>query len=368
MEENRPPVKLLSVLILSLTFNVVFLATQVLKAWEKKELLTTIQLLDPIIDSRKERGVGGEMLKKFFNMPYELLIEELHNSTHIESGLKRQDLALAVLAQFHYFPIDKVVPQAELERRLVYFENHTGEKIALQVFVGLKDQRFLEAINYLLTQAWPMTTEGLIHELKRMGNKAPDSLKRAFFATQEFQRIWKVFEASGVVMEPENILSVLLLSDDLELNSVQSLKALLKPLLERRSKSVVSLYFWIEPDLFSLTDSEVLEILELAPVHLEWVQEGVKKILESTRSDLIKDRAQKCLEGRIATQSCMQELPAKPIKHKVESRETLWLIAKKYRVSVEEIASLNNISPTQVLSVGKELEIPASSTTSIPPG
>lgn len=367
MEENRFPTKLLTALILSLTFNVVFIATQVLKAWEKKELMTVVQLVDPIIDARKERGIGGETLKQFFSMSYDQLKQELNRTEHVESGFRRQDLALGILTQFHYFPIDRVLVQSDLQRREIFFDNQGGERIGLNLFSGLKDFHFDAVRHFFDVEAWPLTTEGLIFELKRQGEKAPESLKKALFATGEFQRLQRVFEASKVVMEPETILSVLLLSDECDFYSIRSLKTLLKPLLEKRSKNVSSLYFWIEPDLISLTDSEVLDLLDVVSLDQAWVLEGIKKLTTSPRSDEVQKKAARCLE-MATTQEPLKIIETKKIFHRVEPKETLWQIARKYGVSVEEIAQLNHISQGQVLSVGKELEIPSSSTRSIPPG
>lgn len=367
MEENRFPTKLLTVLILSLTFNVVFIATQVLKAWEKKELMTTVQLVDPVIDARKERGNGGEILKQFFSMSYDQLRQELNRTEHVESGFRRQDLALGLLTQFHYFPIDRVLVQSDLQKREIFFDNQGGERIGLHLFSGLKPFHFDAVRHFFELETWPFSTEGLIFELKRQGEKAPESLKKALFATGEFQRLQKVFEASKVVMEPETILSVLLLSDDCDLNSIRSLKTLLRPLLEKRSKNVASLYFWVEPDLISLTDTEVLDLLDVVSLEQSWVQEGVKKLTLSPRSDEVRQKAIKCFETTPA-QEPARLTDAKKIFHRVEPKETLWQIARRYGVSVEEIAQLNHLSQGQVLSVGKELEIPPSSTRSIPPG
>ena len=367
MEENRFPTKLLTALILSLTFNVVFIATQVLKAWEKKELMTTIRLVDPVIDARKSRGVGGEILKQFFFMSNEQLQQELMNSQHVESGFLRRDLALGILAQFHYFPIEKVLVASDLQKREIYFENEGGEKIKITLFAGLTDPQFSAVKKFLDTELWPLSTEGLMNELKRYGEKAPETLKKALFCTPEFQRLQRVFEASSVVMESENILQVLLLSDDVDLQSTRSLKVFLKPLLERRSKNVASLYFWVEPDLFSLEDSQVLELLDLCEIDQPWVEEGVKNLMTSSRSDKVRQRASQFFE-KPSLDTEKKQPEKKRITHRVEPKETLWQIARRYGVSVEEIATLNQIGTGQVLSVGKELEIPQSSTKSIPPG
>ncbi len=367
MEENRFPTKLLTALILSLTFNVVFISTQVLKAWEKKELMTTIRLVDPVIDARKIRGVGGEILKQFFSMSHEQLQLELMNSQHVESGFLRRDLALGVLTQYHYFPIEKVLVSSDLQKREIFFENEGGEKIKVTLFAGLADSQFFAVKKFLDTELWPLSTEVLIHELRRWGEKAPDTLKKALFCTPEFQRLERVFEASAVVMEPENILQVLLLCDDVDLQSTRSLKAFLKPLLDRRSKNVASLYFWVEPDLFSLDDNQVLELLDLCGVEQPWVSEGIKNLITSSRSEKVRQRAKQFFENPVL-EIQKREPEKKRVIHRVEPKETLWQIARRYGVSVEEIATLNQIGTSQVLSVGKELEIPSSSTKSIPPG
>jgi hypothetical protein len=367
MEENRFPTKLLTVLILSLTFNVVFIATQILKAWEKKELMTTIQLIDPVIDARKDRGVGGEVLKQFFSMSNEQLQQELSKSQHVESGFLRRDLALGLLTQFHYFPLDRVLVQGALQKREIFFENEGGERIKVVLFAGLGDADFFLVKKFLDLELWPLSVEGLINECKRLGDKAPDSLKKALFSTPEFQRLQRIFEASKVVMEPENILSILLLSDEVDLKSLRSVKTLLRPLLERRSKNVASLYFWIEPDLFSLEDAQVLELLDLVEKHQPWVVEGVKKLIDSPRSDPVRLKAARFFENRSVVEQVVAE-EKKRIFHRVEPKETLWQIARRYGVSVEEIAEINHIGTGQVLSVGRELEIPSSSTRSTPPG
>lgn len=367
MEENRFPTKLLTALILSLTFNVVFIATQVLKAWEKKELMTTIRLVDPVIDARKSRGVGGEILKQFFSMSNEQLQLELMNSQHVESGFLRRDLALGVLTQYHYFPIEKVLAASDLQKREIFFENEGGEKIKITLFAGLMEGHFLAVKRFLDSELWPLSTEGLLNELRRWGEKAPESLRKALFCTPEFQRLERVFEASAVVMEPENILQVLLLSDDIDLQSIRSLKVFLKPLLERRSKNVASLYFWVEPDLFSLDDTQVLELLDLCEIEQPWVKEGIKNLMISSRSEKVRQRARQFFEN-FASEVPKKEPEKKRVTHRVEPKETLWQIARRYGVSVEEIATLNQIATGQILSVGKELEIPQSSTKSTPPG
>lgn len=44
--------------------------------------------------------------------------------------------------------------------------------------------------------------------------------------------------------------------------------------------------------------------------------------------------------------------------HKVQSGETLWSIAKRYTVSVQELRSINGLNQRQVLAVGRRLDIP----------
>lgn len=362
--------KLLTMLIVSVTFNVGFLITSFYLAWEKKEEATKLKMRAPLVDSRVDAKAesisSGAILSQFFQMPYELLIKELSNHELVEHGYRRRDFALACLVEFYYFPIDKVILKEDLQRRRVYFEHNEGERVELTLFASLKDQHYSAIKQFFVEELWPFSTEGLFIELKRRGKGAEESLKQAFYATAEFRRMARLFEKSGVLLDKEELKELLLLSEYDIFCSANSLKNLLKSMINRHSSGVASLLFWIERDLRSCSDEEILELVEVANLDLAWVKEGFSKLLEAPRSDLIKEK----VFAKTAVAKREKKAPVADFKpketvvtdrlHKVEPGQTLWQIARLYKVSVERLAEINQMNPSQVLSVGKELLIPSS--------
>ncbi len=356
-------------LIISGTLNIGLVATFAYFVLKEKQETLAIELQPAKNLAAKETNF--QLIRSYSLLPYQELLLRLENRDLIEEGLTKRDLSLACLVAFHHFNLDKALGGIPLQRRTLLFTNQEGqETIDLPVFPGLADYQFQAILQYAKTEKWPLTSQGLFYELKRSPTPRDTTLLDAFYLTPEYHALNTLFSKSGLNLAREQIIDLIC---DGEWTAISDLTAQqraaldLTPdrrrafLVEHHSKLAAKLLLDTDRDyvLKRLDDTQILTLLDLYPDKTPLLESFAKELLASPRTDSVCKRAASLLHVEPHTQAAAlpPPTPAKTKFHAIEPGDNLWKIARKYKVSVEEIKRVNHLE-TEKLRPGKQLEIP----------
>jgi LysM repeat protein len=367
---------------------------------EKKEAVAFE--LQPVAEAQKKtvQLSNAETLAHFATMSYGELIDLLDNQESVEEGYKKRDLALASLATFHFIDLGKAVQGFSLQKRTLSFQRKDGpELVEITMYPGLSEDQFQAIRQFIKTEKFPFTAQGLFFELKQATMPRDPSLMAAFYLTPEFTTLATLFSRAGVPLPPEYVIEVAAQGDWKMLEQfTQEQKAaqdLSPPRLKNlllsyvRCRSLLAAKIMVEWDkeyiLKKFEDADLMALIELFPHKTRSFEALLKELIATPRSDAILKKAAEKLYAfaelpcpdpydhqaalqtfaphhrRTAAAAALpKEAPAPVSKkrtHIVQQGDSLWKIAKKYKVSIDSIRDANHLE-TDKLRLGKELVIP----------
>jgi LysM repeat protein len=364
-------------LILSGALNIALLATFVYFVMREKEEAVAFHNPPPAKSEILVSELSNEaLLGKYALLPFAELIALLENTEVVEAGYKKQDLALASLAAFHFFNLEKAVGSSILQRRQISLINPDGqEKIELTIFPGLTEEQYLGIQKYVATERWPVTTEGLFFEVKQRPHPRDPALLEAFYLTEEFLAVATLFSRVGLNVNKE-FLTELVAQGDFSLLSKfteeqklaqdltpSRLRLLLLQYVKQRSELAARILLESDRDFMArrLEDRELLLFLDLLTEPTSSLKQFLQEILQTPRSDVVWNKAREKLQvfGVLPLQATQEKKkPAsKSRRYVVQERDSLWKIAQKHKVTVEALIEKNHLENTK-LRPGRELEIP----------
>jgi LysM repeat protein len=332
-------------------------------------------------------------------MDYQRLLMKLADTRLVEDGFTERDLALGVLISFFDFDLERALGRCPppAQKRVISF--NCGQE-SIVVYAHLSEQQF-EAIQHFASQEkWPFKAQGLFLFLKKEQYKEDPSLLEAFYLTQEFAAVEELFQKS---ISKEEIISMIqegdwgLLSAFVEKQkkmrdlSPENRQKLLLSYIKANSKNAAGIL--IKTDyafaLKKLSDPTVLGIVRLLD-HSEIALRFLHGVATSPRSDPVRTLAvaqyqelsgrkweplvvrepvkPKEIEKAIAQKSSATLPPlkkpeakpaSKPVSflYTVQDGDSLWKIAKRFSVPVEDIRRLNQLS-NDSLKPGNYLKVP----------
>jgi LysM repeat protein len=388
-------------LILSGTLNIGFLSTCIYFVLKDKQAAISYEIPTEV----KKQFTNEQILRAYSQASFQDLLIRLESKEKMEEGCVRRDFALACLVAFHNFPVEKVLGEAFLQKRVISFHLKEGvEPIDMTLYVGLKDEHFAALLQFAKTEKWPLTSKGLFLNICQNSFPCDPTLLDAFYCTPEFHAIYSLLQKYIsylpkpllVVMLKEGSWSLLERFAD-KLRVLQSYdvetyrECLVAYTMEGSSKIAADLLWRHEMDyvLKRFDDEQILTFLQIHKDQKEKAQFIAKEILVSLRSDTIRQKAAEILytsiEGALPSSYDYQTIlhrfsPEKPEEvalitpsvavsppeeklspkktvHLVQEGESLWKISRKYKVSVESIMKLNRLESDRLRS-GKELQIP----------
>jgi LysM repeat protein len=342
---------------------------------------------------------NGEVLSSFFKMQFRELSLELKDKTNLQDGYLKRDLALSCLVNFYYLNLEKAIPGKILQKRkLTFIHNEGGESFQVTVFPNLDDLDFALVEKFLKEERWPFTTEGLFLELKK--NEIEDLyLKTAFFATPEFHFLYSSLKRINENVSKDQVLNFLIEGEFKDLDewykqasshedNLVNIRKFFQSYIEIGSSKAAELWIGLDSEhiLRKLSDLELSKIIKLISKDDLSISVFLRQILCSVRSDEIRKAAALKLY-----QFCNEEPPlpydhqaslkrflpkfftnVEPLlklekvkmgivkKHLVTEGDSLWKIAKKYNVTINEIRKANEIQKDK-LKPGQEIIIPEAS-------
>lgn len=398
-------------LIVSGTLNIGLIATFVYFVIRERQASLSLELRPVVKESISKELSNEQFLRAYSILPYQELLLRLDSSERIEGGLTKRDIALACLVAFHHFNLEKALEGVVFQKRSLLLRNVEGsETMEVVVYPGLADDHFQAISNYAKTEKWPFTTQGLFYELKRAIAVGTDTalpqinrdLMDAFCLSSEFSAVETLFTKTGLVLPPEALIELICAGDWKMLSqfcshqkraldlSVKRRRQFLLSYLDQHAFLAAKLLLSTDLDyvIKHLDDTHLLKLFEHSYELLPELKEVAGSLLASPRTDAVWKRAAEVLYAsaqehlpepydhhQVLHRFAPQLLPAaiKPIDnavkshhapislkkrfHKVESGDSLWKIARRYKVTVQALMELNQLE-SERLKVGKQLEIP----------
>jgi LysM repeat protein len=398
-------------LIISGTLNIGLISTFVYFVLKDKQEAMAVGLKSLETPCKDALITNVQLLRTYSVLPYQELLLRLENEDHIEEGLSKRDLALACLVCFHHFNLDKALGDLPLQKRTFSFSNNEGQQtIDVPVFAGLNDSQFHAILHYAKTEKWPLTSQGLFYEIKRSLSPRDPSLLEAFYLCPEYHAVYTLLTKSGLGITREQVVDLIAEGDWKILSDLSSQQRIAMDLTPERRRTFLTDYLsshsrtaaklLLETDLEFISrrfdDAQILALLDLYSEKTPFLTHFAKQLLVSPRTDAVWRRAASILYAfsgetlpdpydhilavqRFAPQSALNPIeqvqpvivqikaafpassqpPSQSKKrlHTVEPGDNLWKIARKYRVTVDEIMRANRME-SEKLRPGKQLEIP----------
>lgn len=348
--------RLSQALILSFAFNI-GLSALFIYAWIKERPPTPYCELKPAEHQFEQAPLAidktnVDVIRHLQNKSWQQLVTQLVNKNLVENGYTQRDLAVACLANFHYFDLSKALqglPQPTQHRTIVFEDG----KNQIYVYPGLTDVHYQAIMHYALTERWPFTAEGLFRHLQKSRGSFDSSLADAFFLTKEFLALEMLLSRGESVVAKEEILHLIvqgnweLLSQFFQQQKIaQDLspakrQRLLLDYIQNGSVMAASLILKTDGDfaLRKLNDAHILEILTLLVEKTDQAEQFALALLTSPRSDAVWELAAHRLYGYAG-----EPVPEKYQHHAALSR----FISKKH--VIEEVVPPSPAKAVTVLA------------------
>jgi LysM repeat protein len=356
--------------------------------------------MPPAKEIRQAANPTNALIVRSYNaLPYEQLVLKLQKKGLVEDGFSERDLALAVLATYYDFDVDKALSSRPTPLQRRWMSLGEGQE-SIQVFPGLSNEDHEAVLAFLKTEKWPFKAKGLFQFLKKESTRNDPTLAEAFLLTSEYSWIEKLFKGTSV--DKDNLLALLSEGEWGSISSlVERIKKQKEPFPEMRqrflltelangSKQASAILLQSDYDfaLKRLKDESVDQMVKTMTVSDPLTLKYLNAIAASPRSERTKQLALKqyeALSGKKWEPLVSREIPviktlpvkpksAAPIQSKpvaakpkpapvkdtlyiVQEGDSLWKLSKRYKIPIERIKSYNQLK-SDALKPGSALRIP----------
>lgn len=318
--------------------------------------------------------VDANFFAKLEGLSFESLVELLSDKRAIASGYRLQDFSLSALVTFHDLDVIRALGRTNLsQRKWTFGTTH------FTLFPGLSDKDFQMLKFFATTEKWPFSSKGLFKLIAKQTLVKCDRELLAFFCRMPEMIALETLIAKSEVPIQRGFLLKMALEGSWESLSSHYLKQQKIADFSASQRRKVLLHYIGEGSktaayLFLLTDKSYAEhhlsdeqiglLLNLLTVKTEEAESFLQAIAHSPRSDRVKNQA---IAGRFIPRPGIGELrplfreepprSPQPRLHIVQPGESLWQIAKKYQISLEELMVVNHLQSTVIRS-GMTFTIP----------
>ncbi len=324
-----------------------------------------------------------QLIGELAHIPFQQLVLLLQDKTPVEDGYAKRDFALASLVAAHDFDIHRALFGISLQPRKLI----SGSDECI-LFSGLGDEQFQRLIDFAATESWPFTARGLHKEL-------PQS-QDAFVMTPQYLAIEAKLQTQHLFVSRSSTLDLLAALPWSDVDALATDHRNLEEwLLSQSTPAAAEVVVTCLPkaSIKRLDDTKVIELLKKLKAKNAKTQEFAKELLLSPRSKRVWQAAAfRLYEARgesppaqfdyvatlkhfVSKEDLQEKLKltrtavpkktaAKPVAaprmHIVSDGESLWTIAKRYKVSSSALMKANNLK-SDVIRKGQTLTIPPAS-------
>ena len=380
----------------SIALNIGLIASFVLSSFDGASIpvaASSIYEKDaPVIANR-------DLLSKMMGLSFPELATYLTNKERVEEGYAKRDLALSALVAAHHFYLEKALAFVPLQRRLVSL----GPNQTVALYPGVNEEQYAAIIRFAYQEKWPLAPKGLFQLLKKMPQeKADPTLTQAFLATSEFFTLRTLFQKAlspqedllllNLTLEgPWEILESFCREQEAVLDlSPDKRRSLLLSYLTYRSPTAARLLLQTDASFIKnrFEDAAIETLLGVLPDNAPETISFCLELIQTARSDAVLQIAAEKLyrqhqeempkpfsiaaaiarfvpgkTSKTATDAaCTAVASPSPIpmqwrEHVVKEGETLWKIARQYKVPLNALVE-SNAMDKPVIFPGMTLRIP----------
>lgn len=382
---------MVAALILSGSLNIGLLAAFIFSALETKQALPSIAWGPGGQDSLSFSSSYRSELSFMSKLSFAELIAFLTNRDIVGEGLVKRDLAVAALVAFHDFNLEKALASLPAQTRKISL----SENREIDLYLGLDDEQFDAIIRFAYREKWPLTPKGLFSLLKKRGSLERDeSLMHAFFSTAEFYALQLLFQKTQAPQAPAVLLDLVCEGSWEDLQRFANGQARNLDLsVERRRQllldfiglgSFTGAQLLLQTDFVfarqRLDDEVLLRVIALLKEKTIEADRFCVELLSAPRTDAIWRAASERLyafakesppepfdlkialsrfspKSKAEVSPPLKYAPATLQQHIVKEGESLWKIARQYKVKVDELVKVNELEKDQI-HPGMILSIP----------
>lgn len=323
---------------------------------------------------------NNAMLSILEKQPFEKLATHLIDERLVEEGVKVQDLSLALLVKEHKLDIHRALGRTVIPERIALREG----KEPLPLFSELRKEEFCHLFHFAHSERWPFTFEPLFAKIKEKANDSDSALLQMFFQSEEFLLVERVFKSSAFPLQRKILFSLCLEANYLTLKKWVEEQKITLDLSEKnrrdflvqliRDKSATAALLLIYSDMayavHHLDEPTLLQLLHLIPKNNPKSVLLAEQLSHSLHNRQVIAKAREFLpkevSGKFESSPTIGTLrpafrarpPAalSPASHIVQPGDSLWSIAKKYNLTVDELTRLNKLTSSN-LQTGKILKV-----------
>lgn len=326
--------------------------------------------------------LAPSLLDRLHALSYDHLVELLSDQRPVEQGYRVCDFAAGALVTFYDFDLARALNKVDYPGR-----SWDMDEMPFVLFPGLTDEDFESLIYFAQTESYPFTPKGLLEKIER--DEHNRELLTTFCHTPPFILLETLFARTKLPITKGTLLTLVREGgwEPLELFHRQqqatcdlsdlARRQLLLSYIDAGAKTAAYLMLITDFDhaIAHLPDEKIASILDLIDTQTQESLKFAQTLATSPRNDPIRAKAYSLLTsyggeeiaGRYVPRPGVGELrpafrqapPAAPDPrtHIIQPGESLWLIARKYDLSIERLMEANNLSSTTIRP-GKVLNIP----------
>ncbi|WP_213318708.1 LysM peptidoglycan-binding domain-containing protein [Chlamydiifrater volucris] len=356
-------------LILSIALNVVFLFL-LYSAVFRKDIYKLNLFNGPMIARTRSSAVFPDnFIEIMTSLPLGDLFTLLDSEGTVH-GRPLKQFALGAAVSFHHFDIvkavEKPVSMVELEEK--------GKKILVPE--GLKELEYSLAKKFFAEEKYPYTSRGLFILLNQglQSGNVSEELIVAFCSTPEFLYLRNLLVgAEEKVSSLASLVRMVILGGEEVFFSLCSEKSRATLISDAARRQCLSTYLRAEFPLASLLflvhdsdyvvhtfpDERLIKFLRILPMSSPYAEKFCCQILSSPRSSEVKVVAQALLSKEDVRKRNVRsgDTLGDSKEYIVKEGDSLWSVAKKFRVSVDALSQANGMKTSKILP-GNRLKIP----------
>ncbi|MCB1181402.1 MAG: LysM peptidoglycan-binding domain-containing protein [Chlamydiia bacterium] len=289
------------VLIFSCLFNLLFAAF--FFYWMIRQRFDHLPFAPPQVAVIPLTQAKANVIKALWELDFEKLSSFLKDDRHVEDGYCIRDFALALMVHRHFFAIKRALSSPD--RRITKIKLNKSEVMVL--FDKLSDEAFFQMEQFLAKERAPYTTQGLFIKMQE-----DSSYATPFMQSEEFLAVYTLFRRENPGITPHEVC-----------------------------------------EFFKERDWEAFKkgydfLAETGDFSQEAYGEIVKEF-QMKRTGIDQLRLSREKEHRTNSPSKI---------HVIGEGETLWMIARRYKVSLDDLIRKNHLQST-VIRPGQSLKIPS---------
>ena len=332
--------------------------------------------------------IPSGFLERLPSVAFDHLLELLADERTLESGFQVCEVALGALALFHHFDVERGLGKGKLSKHIWEFE---GTRFLM--FPGLSKTDFETLRHFAYHDQWPLTAQGLFERIRGLGlENCEQELIHFFCHTPEFVLFETLFARTHLPIQKRKVLNLALeggwekfaaFSEAQKRSadfSSQMRQQVLLGAIDEGSKTAAYLLLLTDTSFAThqLDDVHLTRLLDLMSIPTPESLQFVQTIAASARIEGVRQKALTKISDYTGVTSgemaghfyekpgqkdlrpvFRQTPPAapSPLAHVVQEGESLWIIARKYKVSLDALMEANQLH-NSVIRPGKALKIP----------